>query len=93
MKKLTKKQRHDIYNKVLKMNYRKKERYRLGFCIMASEVLFGSSAGLHKINDKLFPEFFLFKPDSCLWWWWGKYSWDNNDQRQLALMFCIEMTK
>ncbi len=97
MEKLTKKQRHKIYkealDKIMTDNY-----------TCGCEALFSSTDYMrplwihyHKLQF-IFPEFNLFKPSKDVtgrWW-----SSDANtltdldfENRTLALMFCIEMTR
>ena len=94
MKKLTKKQRHEIYKKVLNNSYPSYLFSSCGLCFdllsEVDDVTFKSSNAII-----LFPEFGLFKPNSLINnIWWEEYDEElNQDNRRICLMFCIEMTR
>lgn len=103
MKKLTKKQRHDFYKKILNINLENSsygiQTGVVGFCDASSNELFGSIFDYRKIKPSMFPEYFMFKPKNNSAYWFAdendcfRTSMQGNDVRQLVLMFCIEMTR
>lgn len=91
MKKLTKAQRHEIYKKVLSADL-SKYRYPAGLCFSLLHAI-GDMHSSSKMVEILFPEFALFIPsekvlhDNYPLWF------HDNKERDLCLMFCIEMTR
>lgn len=68
----------------------------IGVCELASDLLYGTPWKYDEAIVEL-PEFNYFDPGNRSFYWFGDVgsyvSEAGNDIRQLALMFCIEMTK
>ena len=94
MKKLTKKQRHDIYKKALPLI--QKESFA---CYAIEKVLNLNYDSLQPIVAKKFPELWSFRNDNMPKTIFLSYKdtniFDGSAQRfrELVLMFCIEMTR
>lgn len=97
--KLTKKQRQEIYLRIAeKIDRAKNIKY---ICYELYIECFRTSEKYDELNEKLFPEFFKFKPqvnDLCGngAWWEGLGDGTTlqfNKRRVLALLFCYEMCK
>ena len=95
MSKYTKKQRHEIYKKALKLLGKKRF---ICICLYVASDLFLTE----EINKENFPEFFLFQPQTVSHF--GAWDFFDDDEiscyspeyifpRQIVLDFCIEMTK
>lgn len=103
MKQPTKKQRHKIYKSVLKtIDVPISNGFidgGFGFCPHAAHILFETIHAWPKINQNLFPEYFLFKPNNDNNYWFdeisddGKHSYIGHEVRKTALQLCIEMTR
>ena len=94
MKKLTKKQRHEIYKKAHALT-------KDGMC--GCEALFSTLLDT-KTNlfphygymSKIFPEYYLFKPPvktSIDERWFNGELDEQIKERQIAILFCIEITR
>jgi len=98
-KRLSKKQRHNYYKQALQINQERVDSnllFDLGVCNLLGLILFNHLSDFDKVDLRLFPEFELFRPESHGNYWFTDISGgskDNNDIRQLVLMFCIEMTR
>ena len=98
MVELTKKQRHALYKKVLKAKPKGSlyyaTKYREGICVVLNEIApiryqeqFCSQVQKH------FPELQLFDPGDSPTYWWSVWDSEEQDQRVLAIMLLIEMTR
>ena len=98
MKKLTKKQRHEIYKKAYKLLINDKpvfyheefSKIELGIC-----TIIGWGLGKKEwegMDDEQYPEVYLFCPFDGRTFWFKKNQ-DGYESRQHVLLFCIEMTK
>ena len=89
MKKLTKKQRHDIYKEALLISYDKSYPYFFnGLCHLFKDkfkIDVYYQYDIKEYNYDIMPELNLFIAE--------EYPILNWDDRRLILMFCIEMTR
>lgn len=87
--KYTKKERNAIYRKALELFYRGKrgEYFTTFLCLIFFDV--DESLKDEDLSEQL-PEFWLFKPRGESYAWWES---NDHDNRENALLFCIEMTK
>ena len=99
MKKLTKKQRHEIYKKALELTYNDEPIYyheyikknELGLCTFIGWGVF--KGDFTNVYNRSLIEMYLFEPDNNPDCWYKDYDSVNLLNRQLVLMFCIEMTR
>jgi len=97
MKKLSKKQRHNVYIKALKelICFDRELLFNKTFwdrdCICHSIMRANyNDMGFYddKVFEKTVPELFLFEPNN-----FDPYWFSSKEERIIVLMFCIEMTK
>jgi hypothetical protein len=85
MKKLSKKERHDIYISALNLTKIHKHESVTGMCALFSRRLNVNVYYDYKRDKPNFPEFSSFITE--------EYPDLNWNERELILMFCIEMTR
>ena len=90
MKKLTKKQRHEIYKECYKMA--QLTGITVCFCCNSAKLLNDPEINLKDINSTIFPEYFLFEPEHHGSYWFGNDQYEGNEIRLMVLLLCIEMT-
>lgn len=99
-KQFTIKERHEHYKLVHRKTKNKEYHYNLGgFCDRSAFELYGDGLSFEKITKKMFPEFWLFKPqEHGCYWFKTDFAPDVEKQnaeehRLVALEFCIAMTE
>jgi hypothetical protein len=87
----TKRQRHEIYKRALKVSARMKKE-GVGMCWLLQETVLadGWFSGYSQLMVIL-PEFGLFKPECGMYWW--ELNEEGYKERLTALLFMIEMTE